>query len=289
MQMAALFSRRTRRVTVALCTVLLFGVLAGVTFQSISNALERRRFPHPGRLVEIGNHQLHLHCIGDGAPTVALEAPAGGLSMTWAWVQDELASITRVCSYDRAGLGWSEAGEGRYDPMRAADDLRALLQRSGERTPVILAGQEFGAVLARLYADRFPLDVASLVLVDDPAESDGARGSARTARAWPWLARVGVLRITRSLSRRANGLPDHARGAAQAFLNRPDHLTRAAQEVARLGDLTAASTAARIDSTVAVIRVITGRHDPPVVLASRDEAHAVTRALIGAVERARRR
>ena len=274
---------------VALCTVLLFGVLAGVTFQSISNALERRRYPHPGRLVEVGNHQLHLYCVGEGLPTVVLEAPAGGLSMTWAWVQDEVASTTRVCSYDRAGLGWSEASDGRYDPMRAADDLHALLQRSGEHAPVILAGQEYGAALARLYADRFPREVAGLVLVDDPSERAGLDGSVRTAAAWPWLARVGLLRVTRSLSRRAIGLPPHARGAAQAFLNRPDHLTRAAREVARVRDVTAAATTAHLDAAMTVTHVTTTHHDPPVVLASREEAKNVTRALIEAIERARRR
>ena len=287
--MSVLFSRRTRRITVALSTVLLFAVLAGVTYQSVSNALERRRFPHPGRLVEIGDHQLHLYCVGEGSPTVVLEAPAGGLSMTWAWVQDDLASTTRVCSYDRAGLGWSEAGDGRYDPLRTTDDLHALLQRSGERTPVILAGQEFGAALARLYADRFPRDVAGLVLVDDPSEGDDSHGSARAAVTWPWLARVGVLRITRSLSRRANGLPAHARGAAQAFLNRPDHLTRAAQEVARVRDVTEAAAVAPSDAIAGAARVTTGHHDAPVVLASRDEAKSVTRALVEAVGRARRR
>jgi len=287
--MAALLSRRTRRVTVALCTVLLFCVLAGVTFQSISNALERRRFPHPGRLVDIGDHQLHLYCVGEGAPTIVLEAPAGGLSMTWAWVQDELRSTTRICSYDRSGLGWSEAGDGRHNPMRAADELHALLLRSGERTPVILAGQEYGAALARLYAERFPRDVIGLVLVDDPSQSAGPRGSATTAVTWPWLARVGLLRITRSLSRRAAGLPEHARGAAQAFLNRPDHLTRAAREVARLRDVTAAATAARIDGSVVVTRVTTAPPNPPVVLASREEARNVTHALVEAIERARHR
>jgi pimeloyl-ACP methyl ester carboxylesterase len=285
--MAALFSRRARRVTVALCTVMLFGVLAGVTYQSISNALERRRFLHPGKLVEIGNHQLHLYCVGEQAPTIVLESPAGGMSMTWAWVQDELASTTRVCSYDRAGLGWSEAGEGRYDAMRTPDELRALLQRSGERRPLIIAGQEFGAALARLYADRFPEDVAALVLVDDPSEAGTPRPS-RTAAAWPWLARVGLLRVTHSLSRRAAGLPSPARGAAQAFLNRPDHLTRAAREVARLPAISDAARGARIASGLPVTHVTTEQHDPPVVLASREQAKIVTRALLEAVERARR-
>jgi len=69
---------------VAVATVLLFLVLAGVTFQSVSNAVERRRFPHPGRLVDIGGHQLHLYCVGKGTPVVILESPVGGVFTSWA-------------------------------------------------------------------------------------------------------------------------------------------------------------------------------------------------------------
>ena len=111
---SAVFSQRARHLTFAVGSLLTFIVLAGVTYQSVATALERRQFPYPGRLIDVGDHQLHIYCVGEGAPTVVLEAPAAGISVGWAWVQDDLGQTTRVCSYDRAGLGWSEAGEGGY-------------------------------------------------------------------------------------------------------------------------------------------------------------------------------
>jgi pimeloyl-ACP methyl ester carboxylesterase len=285
--MAALVSPRTRRVIVTFATVALFVVLAGVTFQSVSNAVERRRFPHPGRLVDIGDRQLHLYCVGDGRPVVILEAPAGGMSTGWAWVQRELMTTTRVCAYDRSGLGWSEAGNGRYDPTHVPEQLHVLLQQAGEYPPFVIAGQEMGASFARLYASRYPRDVPALVLIDDPSATLISATTIRNARLWPWFARVGLLRATRSLSRRAAALPATASGATQAFLNRPDHLTRAAQEIEDLNAVASLASIASSDPGVIVLPVTTGETRPPVVLASRDDARTVTRALLAAIQHAR--
>jgi pimeloyl-ACP methyl ester carboxylesterase len=285
---AALFSRRSRRISVAVATVLLFLVLAGVTFQSVSNAVERRRIRHPGRLVDIGGHQLHLYCVGKGTPAVILESPAGGVSTSWAWVQDDLRSITRVCSYDRSGLAWSEAGDNRFDASRAPDELHTLLEQAAERGPFVLAGQEIGSAFARMYVSRYPRGVVALVLIDDPAESSVFE-PVTSAQTWPWLARIGLLRITRSLSRRAHGLPSTAGTAAQAFLNRPDHLTRSAAEIEALRTIGSIERDSEIDPAIAVSRVTVGRASAPVVLASSDQAATVTHALRDAVERARLR
>src|SRR5919109_2646978 len=130
----------------------MFLVLAGATYQGVATALERREFPHPGRLVDVGGHQLHLYCTGEGTPTVVLEAPAAGLSAAWGWIQPRVAETTRVCSYDRAGLGWSEAGDAPFDPADVPVQLRALLDAAGERAPYVMVGQELGAALATLYA-----------------------------------------------------------------------------------------------------------------------------------------
>ena len=96
-----------RRTMVLTAIVLALVVLIGATYQGVTTAIERRRFPFPGRLVDVGGHQLHLYCTGAGAPTVVLEAPAAGISAAWAWVQGSISQFTRVCSYERAGLGWS--------------------------------------------------------------------------------------------------------------------------------------------------------------------------------------
>ncbi|HZL94135.1 MAG TPA: alpha/beta hydrolase, partial [Vicinamibacterales bacterium] len=143
-------------------------VLAGATYQGVATALERHRYERPGGLVDAGGHQLHIHCTGKGSPIVILEAAAGSMSAAWAWVQPEVAKVTRVCSYDRAGLGWSEAGDGQYIPSRVPEELRVLLDRANEIGPIVLVGHEAGALFARMYAARFALNTAALVLIDDP-------------------------------------------------------------------------------------------------------------------------
>jgi len=84
--------------------------LIGATYQAIATELDERAYPPPGNLVDVGGHRLHIHCLGEGSPTVILEAANGGMSAHWVRVQQEAARATRVCAYDRAGLGWSERG-----------------------------------------------------------------------------------------------------------------------------------------------------------------------------------
>lgn len=284
-----MFSQRTRHIVVAVAGLVTFTILAGVTYQSVATALERRQFPYPGRLIEVGDHQLHLHCTGKGTPTVVLEAAAAGISVGWAWVQDDLAHLTRVCSYDRAGLGWSEAGTGGYRAARVPDELHTMLARAGERGPFLIAGHELGASYARMFASRFRSDTAALVLIDDPsASAESAAHSARLVRAWPWLARIGLLRATRALSRHASGFPAESGGATRAFLNRPDHLTRGALEVARLNETARAASAERVDPSLPVTEVTVNRESPPALLDSADRAREVTRAIEDAITRVRR-
>ena len=282
-------SLRARHVVFVVAGLVTFIVLAGVTYQSVATALERRTFPHPGRLIEVGDHQLHLHCTGEGTPTVVLEAPAAGVSVAWAWVQDDLARVTRVCSYDRAGLGWSEAGEDGYRAARVPGELHTLLDRAGERGPFVIAGHELGASFARMYASRFRQETAALVLIDDPsaAADAGPQRMPRLVRAWPWLARIGVLRATRTLSRRASGLQGASRGAARAFLNRPDHLTRGAREIAALRETARSVAAEPLDPALPVTRITVNGGQPPALLDSADRAREVTRAIEQAVRRAR--
>jgi pimeloyl-ACP methyl ester carboxylesterase len=273
----------------ALGGVITVVLLCGVTYQSIATALERRQFQYPGRLIDAGGHQLHIHCTGQGSPVVVLEAAAAGLSAGWAWVQDDVGKKTRVCSYDRAGLGWSEAGDNRYGPTDVPEQLHAVLERSGERGPFIIAGHELGAAFARLYASRFRAETAALVLIDDP--SDGPASApvfSPLVTAWPWLARIGVLRATRTLSKHAAGLPDASRGATRAFLNRPDHLTRSAIEIERWDETVELARSAAIDPSLRVTRVTTSRQEPPALLASADRARTVTRAIEEAITEQRR-
>lgn len=226
--------RRIRRACTLALVIAFFVTLAGMTYQGVATALERRRIPHPGRLVDVGGHQLHIHCTGDGAPTVILESDAGLPSAAWGWVQARASHAVRVCSYDRAGLGWSETGDRGFDPARVPAELHTLLGNAAERPPFILVGAGAGAAFATMFAAAYPDRTAALVLVGSPGADD--RRPPRITTAAPWLARLGVRRILRSGDAAAEGLPDASGNAVRAFLYRPDHLTRAVMEFAREGE-----------------------------------------------------
>ena len=278
----ALIPLRLRRVLLAAAAVATFPVLAGATYQGVATALERRQFTHPGQLIDVGGHQLHIHCIGEGPPTVVFEAPAIGMSAVWALVHSLVAEDVRACTYDRAGLGWSEAGDQPFDPARVPEQLQALLTGAHERGPYVLVGHGLGAAFATIYAARFGADVRALVLLDAPS-AEHASAPPQTTRqlvhAAPWLARAGILRATRLLSRNAAGLPEPSAGALRAFLNRPDHLTRAALEVGRWEDTFALATSTPIPPHVQVVRIGGAPPDPPKFLTDPAEAEALTAAL----------
>ncbi len=121
----------------------------------------------PQRLVPIdGTRRLNLFCQGTGSPTVILDAGTGGSTLDWREVQGEIARFTSVCSYDRAGYGFSDGPTRPSDAHNAVDDLHRLVVRAGLRTPLILVGHSNGGIYAALYAKRFPRDVAGMVLVD---------------------------------------------------------------------------------------------------------------------------
>ena len=127
--------------------------------------------PPPGELVDIGGRSLHVICSGSGTPTVLIEAGASAFAIDFSLVQPGIARATRVCAYDRAGMGWSSPRGDLETPARIVADLDAMLKAMGEKRPFVLVGASFGAIYARLYQLDHPADVAGLVLVD-PATED---------------------------------------------------------------------------------------------------------------------
>jgi pimeloyl-ACP methyl ester carboxylesterase len=138
----------------------------GATYANLAGAGDRADVAAPGRLYEVGGHRLHLDCHGQGAPTVVMSNGLGGVSAAWARITGPLAAITRVCAYDRAGQGWSEEAADPRDGIESAQDLHQLLAAAGERGPFVLAGHSTGGTYAMTYADRYPEQVAGLVLLD---------------------------------------------------------------------------------------------------------------------------
>jgi pimeloyl-ACP methyl ester carboxylesterase len=277
---------RLARALSAIAAGLVALLLAGATYQGVATALERHRFPHPGRQVPAGSHQLHIYCTGTGGPVVVLEAPATGMSAAWGWVQPLVAQRTRVCSYDRAGLGWSEAGDGIFDPARAPEELRTLLRNANEPAPYVIAGQGFGAALARLFAARYHDEVAALVLIDPPAPESGTRtvqSMTRMAALSPWLARTGVLRVTGTASAEVAGLNDPSAGALRTFLLRPDHLTRAGRELARWDDTVRLAAAATVPDDLPTATVHIGSGGRAAMLTNEADARRAAAAILAAL------
>lgn len=123
--------------------------------------------PAPGRLLDVGGLRLHLYCTGQGAgPTVVLEAGLGGFSLEWEPVQSELSTIHRVCSYDRAGYGWSDSGPAPRTVERLVQELSELLAAGEVPGPYVLVGHSFGGYVVQLFAKRYPARTAGVVLVD---------------------------------------------------------------------------------------------------------------------------
>lgn len=103
---------------------------------------------------------------------MVLDAALGGSSISWSWVQPEIANLTRVCSYDRGGFGWSDAAPMPRTAGRMVDELRRLLDRGRVPPPFVLVGHSFGGLIARIFAARHRADVAGLVFVDPAHPED---------------------------------------------------------------------------------------------------------------------
>jgi pimeloyl-ACP methyl ester carboxylesterase len=125
----------------------------------------------PGRLVDIGGYRLHLDCTGKGSPTVVLAAGAGDFSVDWALVQPSVSKITRVCSYDRAGEAWSDAGPIPRTMRQEAFELNLAMKNLGEKGPYLLVGHSIAGLTMRIFAQMFPAQTAGMVLVDATREN----------------------------------------------------------------------------------------------------------------------
>ena len=176
---------------------------AGAIYQQRATSRDLAATPPPGQLVNVGGHRLHLWCMGSGSPTVILESGLGGSAFTWARVQPRVARFTRVCSYDRAGLGYSDEGPAPRTSGRIADELGRLLDSAGIEQPVVLVASSLGGFSARILASTQPRRVGALVLVDASHEDQQRRLAAAglLPRNPPglWLAvraaSFGVLRL----------------------------------------------------------------------------------------------
>jgi pimeloyl-ACP methyl ester carboxylesterase len=210
-------------------------VVAGVggSYETIQEQVDRSATPMPGHLVDVGGRRLYVHCTGSGSPTVVLVSGLAETSVYWGgWIAPAVAQTTTVCAYDRAGQGWSDPPPSPQDGAAVASDLHTLLNRAQIPGPYVLVGHSTGGVYARIFAARYPDQVAGMVLLDSqpnealtglpdfPSQYSALR---RASALFPSLARLGVFQLVNRFA--ADPLPvptrDEERAAvSSANLNR---------------------------------------------------------------------
>ncbi|MCU1590463.1 MAG: alpha/beta hydrolase fold protein [Frankiales bacterium] len=224
---------------------LLYPVLGALAIASVGTFAENiaaqrdaSTMTMPGRLYDVGGHRLHLNCTGTGSPTVVLESGLAGNSQLWGRIADGTAATTRVCTYDRAGTGWSENASAPRDSHAVVADLHRLLSVAGEDGPFVLAGHSTGGVYAMTYAAQHPEQVGGLVLLDSATPRqftvlpDYASQYPMLTRLYavrPVLERLGIGRLIPALS--ANEVPGLAGRQAKILTIRPRDGRAARDEV----------------------------------------------------------
>ena len=205
--------------------------LAGCLYETTSVRRAVRRFPPPGRLIDVGGRRLHLLCIGSGRPIVLFEASGFSNSASSAAARTGLARRTTVCSYDRAGVGWSDPGPDVMSVGQLADDLRQLQDRALD-SPIVIVTSSVGGLVSELFARRYPSRVAGLVFADAANSETLTIANAAMDRmklfelktlcaGLDGAGRVGVVRLYDPFAFRRESSGDADRSAALMYGARP--------------------------------------------------------------------
>ena len=227
--------RRIGKALLALVGALLVLAIFGAIYQAIATELAERAYPPPGEMVDVGGYSLHINCVGQDGPTVVLDAGSGGFSAQWVRVQREVSHTTRVCAYDRAGMGWSEMGPEPRDARQITGELHTLLSNAGIEEPYVLVGHSFGGMYMQTYAARYPEEVAGVALVDsstqqdqfsqrpeaqdsnEPQKQTSAVGSQLVRFGISLPARLGIVRLLSMLDPASPELPQKQRAQTDAL------------------------------------------------------------------------
>lgn len=234
-----------RRITLGLVTTLVALSAVGATYQALGARSDQRDFPPPGQLYDVGGYRLHLYCTGlreTDNPTVILENLSGGTLANWGWIQPVIARVTRTCSYDRAGWGWSDPGPHPQSLQQTVSDLHTLLDKAGIPGPYVLVGHSMGGLYVRKYAADYPDEVVGIVLVDSsypdqyvrvPKLQSENESYARISAIFPILARLGVSRFYFAAGGEIDfgDLPPRQHDEVAAFWSSPEYFISQHAEV----------------------------------------------------------
>lgn len=196
----------TRLIWLGRVVVLIIALaLIGAIYERMAEAADAKAYPPPGQLVDVGGYRLHINCVGNGSPTVIIEAGLGDWSTSWGGtVQPDVSKTTRVCTYDRAGMGWSDPGPLPRDAAHFAQELNTLLQNANVPGPYIMVGHSLGGVAVRVFVHDYTSEVAGVVLIEsmNPKQSTQSPEvlSQSESQSQPFsfqaaLARFGVARL----------------------------------------------------------------------------------------------
>lgn len=166
--------RKLKKFLVGLLLLLVVLAITGYTCDRIATTRDRKRYPHQGQLVDIGGYRIHLYCSGSGNRTVLLDAGGFDSLEQWKLVQPQVAKFARVCSFDRAGFGWSDSSPYPQTGKQIVQEFHAALARAGISPPFIYVGHSISGLDARLFAADFPNEIVGMVLDDSvhPHEYD---------------------------------------------------------------------------------------------------------------------
>jgi len=214
-------------------------MLVGYIYESRAEAADAKAYPPPGQLVDVGGYRLHIHCTGTGSPTVVIGAGLGDWSTTWAaYVQPEVAKTTRVCTYDRAGMGWSEAGPLPRDAAQNAKELHTLLQNANIPGPYVMVGHSLGGLVVRVFVHDYSSEVAGVVLIESmnpkqlpqsPTVQSQSESGSQPFSLQAALARFGVVRLLVKLPAIAPSVPPNEEAYYPLYV-RPQSLQATANE-----------------------------------------------------------
>jgi pimeloyl-ACP methyl ester carboxylesterase len=229
----------SRRALLYPALFILLLVAVGGAYETVAEATSSNPAP-AGRTYVVEGHSLYMNCVGTGSPAVVLFNGLGERTPSWAWVQEDLSSKTRVCTFDRAGQGWSGAAQDRQDGHELASDLDGLLKAAGISGPVVLAGHSTGGTYALVYAEQYPQQVAGIALIDSatPYQFDLPDYPTfysvwrRASALLPSLSRAGFGRLV--LDTGYGTLPPEARDQLRAFASEPRELRANQAEFAEL-------------------------------------------------------
>jgi pimeloyl-ACP methyl ester carboxylesterase len=241
-------------------------ILAGIIYESAAEAADIQAYPPLGQMVDVGGYRMHINCTGTGSPTVVIDAGLGAWSLEWSRVQAEVAKTTRVCTYDRAGMGYSEAGPLPRNAEQFAKELHTLLERANIAGPYVLAGHSLGGLPVRVFVHNYPTEVAGVVLIDSmsprqmtqpPSEIESKTPAQSSGVSLPsLLARIGLVRV---LARQliTQNLPAEAQPAYTAFSVTPRSVQAWVDEGAGLQESLAQADAVKSFGDLPLI-VLTG-------------------------------